>query len=387
MKLEVDFLFKIIRYLLNNEKEKLHVPHDSFEWKLLFKFAERHSILNLVYYGVMALPEEERPDGEVYNDLYQYAMQEIAKCYNQIEAVKTLFGAFEQAGVDALAVKGICTKHHYPQVDMRSMGDVDILYREEQHGQMKQVMLQLEYQLGMEGRKHDHYFSNPFVSLEMHRALVPSDSRYSAYYEHVWDRLKLKEGHQYIYEMCIEDEYIYTLVHLAEHFQRGGIGIRFVIDVYVYDKMEELDWTYIETELKQLGLWEFYRNISRLAHTWFGGEAQIEEKETNDLEEMATYIIANGTFGTAKNAAAVSVGKKGRINYLITTIFPNMKNMQSMFPWLKKWPILLPYSWILRIVRSMRFRRKNIKIHFEQYKYGDKEYGEKLNQFFKSYGL
>ena len=58
--------------------------------------------------------------------------------------------------------------------------------------------------------------------------------------------------------MSLEDEYIYNLIHLVEHFQNGGVGIRFVMDVYIYNRIETIDWEYIEAELAKLGLWEFF---------------------------------------------------------------------------------------------------------------------------------
>jgi hypothetical protein len=61
--------------------------------------------------------------------------------------------------------------------------------------------------------------------------------------------------------------------------------------------------------------------------------------------------------------------------------------MKSMFPWLGKWPILLPVSWVIRGVRSFLFRRKNIKTQWSKFKTGNEEYGKKLEQFYNKCGL
>ena len=149
-----------------------------------------------------------------------------------------------------------------------------------------------------------------------------------------------------------------------------------------------MDWKYVEGELKKLQLREFYGNISKLAEMWFGEEMPSQE-DKELLDKLATYVIANGTFGSTRNAAAVSVAKEGRNHYFWKTVFPDLKSMQSMFVWLEKWPILLPYAWMLRGVRSVtsKRRRQNIKYQVNKYKNGDKDYGMELQHFYEMCGL
>lgn len=387
MNKEIYFLLNVIKHLLNNKAKVLEIPDEQLDWERLMKFAKRHSILNLVYYGAEALPEKHRPDDAIYQYLHKQAMAEIVKNYNQLEAAKEILEYFEQQGIYVLAVKGVCTKHHYPQSDMRTMGDIDLLYRDSQHAEVKEAMQQLGYEGFEEGRKHDHYFRKPFIGVEMHRELVASDSIYNAYYQDVWNRVQPKENCQYVQEMSREDEYIYTIVHLVEHFKNGGIGMRFIMDIYVYNQMKDMDWDYLEETLKQLELWEFFRNLSALAQKWFGTEIKVENVDEHMLEKMEEYIIKNGTYGTRENIAAISITEAGRIKFLLKAFFPNLKNMQSMFPWLKKYPILLPFAWCVRGVRSVLFRRNNIRTQLNKYKDGDSEYGRNLKIFYKQCGL
>lgn len=387
MKQEVQYLLEIIKYILNRKQGEIMVPAKDMDWERLIQLAKEHSILNCVYYGVDALAQEHKPDEAKCDILYKALVNSVVRNYNQIEGVKELFEAFEEEGIYALAVKGICTKQHYPQTDMRTMGDIDILYQPLQDAKVKKVMKQLGYDEHVEGRQHDCYSRKPYLAVEMHRDLVEADSVYTPYYETIWERVKPKENFQYVHEMTLEDEFIYTFVHLTRHFQNGGIGIRFVIDVYVYNHLNGMDWKYIEEELQKLSLWEFYNNMSTLAEMWFGTEEVCMGENVSVLNKLATYIVSNGTFGTQKNAAAVSVAKNGRTQFMWKAIFPNLANMRSMFPWLGKWPILLPYAWALRGVKSVMLRRRHIKTQFDKYKNGDEEYGKELQKFFETCGL
>ena len=386
MRPEITYLLDVVRYILNEQVNEVPFPSAEIDWKSLFSFAKQHSIFNMLYYGVKESPEDNKPDATFYAKLDYDTMHGIAIGVNQEEAAKEIEQTFEQEGVHLLAVKGICTKRRYPFPELRTMGDIDLLYQASQTKDMQDVMRKLGYGDGDEGRKHDSFFRLPCINIEMHRELLAADSKYYTYYADIWERVALKEGSHYIHQMSLEDEYIYSLLHLVEHFQNGGIGIRFVMDVYVYNHLENVNWDYVEAELRKLELFEFYKNISQLAECWFGDRKQ--QTEDNELiKQLEAYILSNGTFGTNRNAAAVAVAKGGRTKFLLQTVFPNLENMKTMFPWLSKWPILLPYSWVLRGARSVLFRRKNIKIQLAQYQQGDKEYGDRLKTFYGKCGL
>lgn len=386
MKQEVRILLEIIKYYLNKDDE-FSFEKNEVNWEDLFAVAIRHNVLNFVYYYVEELGIKKHLENDVYQYLFRTAMYEMTKSYNQIYAAEELLDAFEKQGICALAVKGICAKYYYPQYDMRSMGDIDILYQASQQPKLKRVMKQLEYKQSAEGRKHDCYIREPFIAVEMHRELVATDSEYNSYYKDIWNKLKRRDNRKYIYEMSLEDEYIYSLVHLVEHFRSGGIGIRFVMDVYVYNKMEQMNWDYIEKELRQLKIWDFYKKISLLAEMWFGTEELNNDEDKSLMDKLSRFIVSNGVFGTQKNSAAIAVAREGKVVFLLKAIFPNLKNMQSMFTWLKQWPILLPYAWCLRGVRSIVYRRDNIKTQINRYKFGDKAHGEELRKFLKECGL
>lgn len=63
--------------------------------------------------------------------------------------------------------------------------------------------------------------------------------------------------------MTLEDHYLFTLYHLLEHFIRGGIGIRMVLDIFILSQLSELNWEYLNQELKILGIEEFEKKYKR----------------------------------------------------------------------------------------------------------------------------
>lgn len=369
-------LIKIIASQLNNTAPDVEVSN----WRKLLKLAKVHGLLQYIAFFVEHLPEDKQPDEKVQKYLFSVIMQETARSANQLDAVAEMQEAMEQNGIYNLAVKGSVTKLRYENEILRTMSDIDLLYKVKQHHLFKTLMLSLGYSDFQEGRKNDTYTRPPFITVEAHRELVSSESDYADYYRDIWAIAQPKDGLRYTYEMRVEDELVFNIVHLAEHFKEGGAGVRFIIDVYVYSHIE-MDNDYVERELTKLELNEFHHHILNLANHWFA------DGESSELtEKLAGFIMDSGVFGNKENAAALAV-EDGRAKHFFKVCFPDYKSMRSMFPWLEGKSVLLPYAWGLRGVRALRHRKSNVNLHLNQVCTGDTEKGKALRKFYAECGL
>ena len=369
-------LIKIIASQLNNTALDLEIA----DWRKLLKLAKGHGLLQYIAFYVENLPEGKKPNERVQKYLFSIIAQEIARSVNQLDAVAKMQEAMEQNGVYNLVVKGSVTKRRYENEILRTMGDIDLLYKPEQHRVFKILMQSLEYGDYQEGRKNDTYSRPPFITIEAHRELVESGSECTDYYKDIWHMAHPKNGMQYTYEMSVEDELVFNIVHLAEHFKEGGAGVRFIIDVYVYSRID-MDRDYVERELTKLNLNEFYHHILDLANYWFA-----DGKSSELIEKLADFIMDGGVFGNKENVAALAV-EDGRIQHFLKVCFPDYRGMKSMFPWLEGKGILLPYAWALRGVRALRHRKSNVSAHINQARIGDTEKAKALRQFYTECGL
>lgn len=373
---EREELNRIIASQLNNTAPDVEIA----DWRKLMLLAKNHGLLQYIAFFAENLPEDKLPDEKYQRYLFSVITQETARSANQLDAVMEMQEAMEQNGIFNLAVKGSVTKLRYENELLRTMGDIDLLYKPEQHHIFKELMLSLGYGDYQEGRKNDTYSRPPFISVEAHRELVESGSDYAAYYRDIWQMAHPKDGMLYAYEMRVEDEFVFNIVHLAEHFKEGGAGIRFITDVYVYSRIE-MDREYVEQELTKLGLNEFYHHILDLANYWFaGGESSAL------TEQLADFIMDGTVFGNRENAAALAV-EEGRAKHFLKVCFPDYKSMKSMFPWLEGKRALLPYAWGLRGVRALSHRKGNVNLHLSQVRTGDTEKGKALRRFYTECGL
>ena len=383
---EEQYLIKIIKYLLNatDSSRYLEQPTEMLDWTRLLRIAKRHSLGSLLYHVLPQISKELQPPTDIKDEMSQLAMNAAASDIKQKVALAELEREFEDHHLCFMAVKGSHTKNYYPKSEFRTMGDLDVLYKDVQHKEVKELLSKLGFDGFESGLKHDHYQKTPFITLEMHRGLVAANTIAEAYYEDIWQRAKKDDEKEYIYCMTLEDQYVYTMIHLLEHFKEGGVGIRFVMDIYVFLQQKELNKKYVSNEFEKLHISQFARNIESLANKWFG---TYNVESDGLLNELEIFILKNGIYGKVGQAKAIALEKNGRLKYVMTMAFPNLKSMQSLYPWLKGKAILLPVAWVIRMGRTALFRKNSISTVVGTVRTGDKKKGKELLDFYERCGI
>lgn len=163
-----------------------------------------------------------------------------------------------------LPLKGIILKEYYPSIGMRQMSDNDILFDADAWERVEKHMLSEGYETESVGNgNHDVYQKAPVYNFEMHRSLYGKghDERWVEYYSDIKDCLipDRADDRCYGYHMSDEDFYIYITSHAYKHYSGSGTGLRTLLDFYAYlnAKEDSLDFDYIRTACKKLGIDDF----------------------------------------------------------------------------------------------------------------------------------
>ena len=336
-----------------------------FDWDAAYGIGCRHDIIPMLYYGVAA--SGIQPPEEIRQKLRLMAIKCTVLDRNQRAEIEKIEQSFVARGIEYLPLKGGVMKPRYPRSEMRTMGDADILIREEQYADIRPIMDELGFTEILES-DHELVWDKPgLLHLELHKRLIPSYNKdYYAYYGDGW-KLARKTGSTR-YAMRPEDEYIYLFTHYAKHYRAGGVGIRQMADLFVFLRTyPQLDVQYIETELGKLSLDVFCRNTRATLSAWF------EKGADTDMTDFITdKIFASGSFGTSEDhlmsggarAAATEKPERVRWHKRIQLIFPSVKALSRKYPVLKRWKLLLPFIWVYRWVTVLLFRRGNIRRNF-----------------------
>lgn len=377
----------IIKSIINEDLKTLNTI-DNIDWNYVLSTAKKHNLIGVLAYAFSNSYFKNITDKKINLMLQKISVTSIMVNENQIYESNYIKQIFENNGIDNMHIKGIQTKYRYKQPILRTMGDIDILCKPEQQSLVRKAMSSIGYNDINEERKHDIYKKSQNLSVEIHRALISSNSEYYDYCSGVWQRAVLENGCKHCYKMTLEDEFIFNIIHLVDHFKSGGIGIKFILDIYIYDLLEELDIEYVYAELEKLNLLDFYKNLSLLSKVWFSKQTPtVSNKQKPVIDMLSEYILKNGVFGNLENQNAALITRDGRFGFLIKSIFPPYKEMCSMFTWLTGKPYLLLFAWCLRIFRGFKNRRAHVKKQFNTFINADSNIGKNLKDFYIKCGL
>ncbi len=334
---------------------------EAFSVSDALSLAHKHGIVVLAYYGAVNCGVDS--SCEVMRDAFARVCRELLVGERQMADIKCLVNKFCEIGAHNMPLKGARLKGNYPKQEMRRMSDADILIKDEQYDRIRELMLSLGYTEG-EVSYQDYSWQKGSTHIELHKCLVsPYVEDFYAYFGDGWKLAKPIEGSDFEYAMTLEDEMLYLFAHFAKHYRGSGIGVRHMVDLWVYRNAHpNLDETYINTELKKLRLDEFYANILRTLDTWFGA------CEGDEITEFITqFIFSSGEFGkeaTWTLSVGVKEKKKGKnaffifVGKVLFSLFMPYKAMCLEYPILRKAPVLLPVMWIVHFVSRITTKGK-----------------------------
>lgn len=377
-------LFAALLAALTDRPGTLVPPVD---YPALRRLAKTHQIAPLLYVGLSrcGAPEDSlRPIAEE-------AMRAVCFDQKQLFCAQRLRTLLSENGLDFMPLKGSALKPLYPASELRLMSDIDVLIREEQYPRLRELLLENGF---LEGEQTDHelvWHDREGMLIELHRRLIPSyNDDYYAFFQSPWKKAVRVAGCEYA--LRPEDEYVYLLTHLAKHYRDGGIGLRHMLDLWVYlRKHPELNRAALEAKLRRLQLDEFHRNITATLGVWFD-----RRPETPCTEHITRRILGSGSYGireqlNAANAARQSARaenvRSARIRSLRRLVFLPYASMKKRYPVLERVPVLLPALWVARWFDAVFRRRDHIAQQHERLEQINPEVVEAYNRELAMVGL
>lgn len=347
MQKEQDALIALVRQQVTGQAQALP---ETFDWHEVCHQAQRHGVGAMVYCAAkeMGLSLPDKLEKALYID-YQRAIFRDVQFRSLAQRVSQ---GLEQRGIPHILLRGICLKENYPVSALRTMSDLDILVHEADYDAIRNLAESMGAVAGHMDGNHRNFRFPEGLTVEFHPELIHCDSPVGT---------GVNPGWQYAAEerpgaMTLTEEgfYLNTLAHLANHFAAGGVGIRFVLDIWIcrHRRAPQPDRGVVERELKRIGLYDFAVKIEALAEAWFSGSPETEE-----MRELAEYIITSGAHGERDRAMlnAVSLSKHGSgASALAGKMFFSRQEMEQRYLWVKGRPWLLPAAWLARAFRAVK---------------------------------
>lgn len=326
------------------------------DMEALFEVCQSHSLTACVGYALSSVGAE--------TDNFCQARNKAIRKNILLDAERNkIFRRLDDEKIRHMAMKGAILKDWYPKLGMRQMSDNDILCDGDFREKIKEIMLEMGYNVDhYGGESEDAYFKEPVFNFEVHSKLFQHYRimKITEYYYNVGERLVKCDGKDYEYRFTPEDFYIYMIAHEYKHYSGGGTGVRSLLDIYIFmEKFAgDIDKKYMSAEFEKLGIADFEKNMRELAVDIFGRQ----KLRKNELE-MLDYLVFSGTYGNEENAVknAVEMGYSGsKAGYLLRKVFPPMDKIKIMYPFFYSHKYLIPVLLIYRPIKLMITSRNRV---------------------------
>lgn len=341
---------------------------EGVDWEALFRLAQAHKIDAMLLDAICMLPETHLPPQPVFAAWQENAMITMMGQAMLVERLHALLEAFDAAGVRAVVLKGVALKLLYPQPDLRTMSDADLLVKQSAFTAARAVMEAEGYALveqepgvdilrGPEGLRvelHAQLFDKTaygFLSRLDEAKMFPIENtlRTPVYGGEAWVFPPLQHA-------------LFMLCHMAKHMITTGFGLRQTADFVLFAEANDasMDWPLFFGQARLLGLSSFASALLSVGMRYLsmekGNFTRFMESDPLAAEWLLPDLLDAGVFGNRteerRRSAAVVYrsfdekdGDSGRIR---RAIFPSATSLKAPYLYARRSRLLLPVAWIHR---------------------------------------
>lgn len=355
------------------------VCSDNIDLNKLYKLSVKNAVQGILHIattkGAVKLPND------LTEKLKKSYMATLMREASQVEEIEFIRKSFSENHIEFMLLKGSHLKALYPIPEIRFMVDMDVLVHENDMNKGKDIILSRGFKQEMNNGKDIVLIKEPMLTIELHKMLFIEGYFMHQYFSSVWDRVE--KVSEFEYKMPINDLYVYTLAHLAEHYLEAGSCFRPMMDLFLMHKHyeNELDFEYIYKQFKEIGIEDFAKNIVNLYHCMFDG-ADYDDT----LTMMENFIVFGAPVKNANETSKIAVENKSKTQKIIEKLFPSYKVMILQYEILKKIPILLPFFWVVRIIKKL-FKFNDSSKRYEKFKNVQQKDVDIMKEIFEKSGL
>ena len=317
------------------------------------------------------------PNGSLQNDDVVLARQLTVGQAQRTADFLLLLKRLEACGLRPVVVKGIVCRSLYPEPELRHSADEDLLIRPDDLARYASVLGNEAYLPEMEiddqADEYEYKFRGKDTQLliELHTSLFPVESGAygdcSRFFVNAIDRaVDVKIEGLRVRTLAPTDHLLYLLCHAYKHLLHSGIGIRQVCDIALMSEKyrDDIDWSYIRASCDSLHITCLCSALFQICEKHFGYRAPESFADCKVDEEMLLDdILSGGRFSdshldrahsSTMTLEAVSADRGGRRRKgALHAVFLPLASMRGQFPYLRKYPWLLPAAWAQRIFRYL----------------------------------
>lgn len=233
-----------LKAALKNEQVEWNNKLEAQEWMDLFRMAEVHQILPMIYEAVYRSPAAGQADPQILAPAKAQMVRTVIMQTQKTGEFEPLYRYLRESGICPLVVKGIVCRNIYPNPDYRISGDEDLLIRPEDfrkcHDLLREYGMQTSEQ-DMDAEELESVYEVPYgkkgslIYIELHKSLFPPESEaygdLNRFFANVHeDAIDIRIDGTDIRTMGYTDHLFYLICHSFKHFLHSGFGMIITIN-------------------------------------------------------------------------------------------------------------------------------------------------------------
>lgn len=357
----------------------------TFDMNNLLKEAKHQAVIPIAFEG--CIKNGLHIDNSVYMEYFTKSAKIIANNQNLLSVQDMCKKVFDENSIPFTIIKGAAVSSLYNDPGLRSMGDIDILVSPKDFENAVEVLKHSGFVYkGGEGDIHREFIMNGCI-VELHFEIngIPVGKNGDKIRDVLKNSLSNREFcYMEGYSFPCPSPYIHgvvLLLHMYEHLQTGGIGLRHLCDwgVFALRYLNNTPQCYeILDEFKKLSIYTFCQIMTATAKTSF--EIPFDFEWCGDIDEKLKSevlfdIFEGGNFGyknpEERYMSDILVKRsddenKGSVSRGISNF---RKRINTSMPITKKHPSLIavapfyiPVRYIYRVATGKRKKVNAVKM-------------------------
>lgn len=369
-RVQEEFL-NILRASLHHDQASIQLSSD--ELKEILEISVRQHLLPVI---AEVIPWTSEYPSESNIPIYrQYAIRQTITEAGSTLDFHALYRSLRQKGLHPIVVKGVLCSSLYPEKYHRISADNDLHVSETEflachhallayglHTETPEERITQEDEITYQDDQKRFY-------IELHRALfstsVDAPDNLNRFFNGVFKNTIEIDG---FLSMLPHEHFLYLLLHAYKHFIHSGVGIRQTCDIalWAHEYASQIHWKQLLEECKCVHAERFAAVQFRIAERYLGYPLPLPDCWRSidvDTSPMLDDMFAGGVYGasdlTRLHTATVTLNtirksRAGEKTNILRSIFPTREYMIGRYPYVSKYPLLLPIAWGSRIFGYLR---------------------------------
>ena len=366
-----EVFLSLLRAALQNEQASTAVLEADVRWDQVMSISAAHKLLPMT---VSVIPPQRLLNART---MKQAVIRQVVEQNMKTREFMALYGALRDAGFHPLVVKGIVCRGLYPQGDLRPSGDEDLYVTDAEFPGCCAFLRDYGMQpLGDAAEDADEIgWQKPGAHLyiELHRRLFSADMAYGdleAFFTEAADNAveyAVESGGK-VASLCPHDHMLYLLLHAYKHFIHSGFGIRQICDIGLWARKYrgQIDWDRLARQCDACAARQYAAAVFAIAEHYLDIPMELPQgwRTGKDFcEPLLEDVLMGGVYGAADSDRqhsatvtlnAVKADRTGGRHSIWKSVFLGRVEMEKKYPYIRKYPILLPLGWVQRIWQYLK---------------------------------